>query len=147
VFIVIFIVIGAIGITYGGLHKESTKYSALYWSNEKYNDLIKKEIAPNVDRYIEDLISKFASGDWSQGINCEIWFSDVNVGIPKGKAATYKKWGTYNIISLNPTREHYSLISDLIHELAHLVQVKCNPNSTITEYENFAEEMVKWLRR
>lgn len=149
VFIVIFIVSGAIGPkkTYGGLQKESTKYSTLYWSNEKYSDLIKKKIAPSVDRYVEDLISKFVSGDWSQGINSEIWFSDVNVGIPEGEVSTYKKRGTYNIITLNPTRDYYSLISDLIHELAHLVQVKYNPNLTITEYENFAEEMVKWLRR
>jgi hypothetical protein len=149
VFIIIFFVMGAIGprITYGGLQKESTKYATLYWSNEKYGDLIKKEIAPNVDRYVEDIISKFVSGDWSQGIKTEIWFSDVNTGILKGKAGTYKKWGTYNIISLNPTKDHYSLTSDLIHELAHLVQVKYNPNLTETEYENFAEEMEKWLRR
>jgi hypothetical protein len=147
--IVIFVVMGAVGphMTYGGSQKESTKYSTLYWSNEKYSDLIKKEIAPNVDRYVEDIICKFVSGDWSQDINTEIWFSDVNTGIPKGKAGIYKNWGTYNIISLNPTRDHDSLTSDLIHELAHLVQVKYNPNLTATEYENFAGEMEKWLRR
>jgi hypothetical protein len=147
--IVIFFVMGAMvpHITYGGSQKESTKYSTLYWSNEKYSDLIKKEIAPNVDRYVEDIICKFVSGDWSQDINTEIWFSDVNTGIPKGKAGIYKNWGTYNIISLNPTRDHDSLTSDLIHELAHLVQVKYNPNLTVIEYENFAGEMEKWLRR
>ncbi len=159
VFIVIFFVTGAIEphITYGGVIQKKPQTdlaypiyevdTTLYWSNEKYSDLIKKEIAPNVDRYIEDMISKFVSGDWSQDTNTEIWFSDVNTGIPKGKAGTYKKLGTYNIISLNPTRDHDSLTSDLIHELAHLVQVKYNPNLTVTEYENFAKEMEKWLRR